>query len=90
MHAYALQPHIDTLHLDIHDDENEDILELLPRTLDWIDQGINSNSPTLLLCHAGVSRSATVATAHLMRKYSLSLEDALVRVRRCRPIAEYV
>ncbi|TIA93420.1 hypothetical protein E3P99_00148 [Wallemia hederae] len=76
------------LHLDIQDDDNQDILQHLIPTLDWIQDGIQRSSPTLILCQAGVSRSATIATAYLMRKYSLSLEEALSRLRESRPVAD--
>lgn len=45
-----------------------------------------TNNEILISCsNAGVSRSATVVVGFLMSTYSLSLEDALIIVKKARP-----
>uniref|UniRef100_A0A2P2JM68 protein-tyrosine-phosphatase n=1 Tax=Rhizophora mucronata TaxID=61149 RepID=A0A2P2JM68_RHIMU len=60
----------------IRDMESEDLLDYLEVCLDFIDQSRKEGS-ILVHCFAGVSRSAAIITAYLMRTEQLSLEDAL-------------
>ncbi|CAL0332852.1 unnamed protein product [Lupinus luteus] len=64
----------------IRDTENEDLLDYLEVCIDFIDQSRKEGS-VLVHCFAGVSRSAAVITAYLMRTEHLSLEDALESLR---------
>lgn len=74
----------------VDDDDEEDILEHIPNVTNWIDEGLQESIPTLVLCQAGVSRSAAIVTAYLMRKKTLSVEDALSYLQSVSPSAEYV
>ncbi|CAF1177591.1 unnamed protein product [Adineta ricciae] len=47
----------------------------------FIEQSIVQGQQILIHCHAGVSRSATIAAMYLMRKYSLTRDEALERLR---------
>ncbi|OAY40201.1 dual specificity protein phosphatase 12 isoform X2 [Manihot esculenta] len=60
----------------IRDMESEDLLDYLDACLDFIDQSRKEGS-VLVHCFAGVSRSAAIITAYLMRTEQLSQEDAL-------------
>ncbi|KAF1859104.1 hypothetical protein Lal_00000930 [Lupinus albus] len=64
----------------IRDTENEDLLDYLEVCIDFIDRSRKEGS-VLVHCFAGVSRSAAVITAYLMRTEHLSLEDALESLR---------
>ncbi|CAH3139571.1 unnamed protein product [Porites lobata] len=55
-----------------------------PKMFEFIKLGIE-NGAVLVHCNAGVSRSATVVLGFLMSTYSLSLEDALIIVKKARP-----
>ena len=59
----------------------------------WLENGLNEtdearmNSGAVLIhCHAGISRSPTMAIAYLMRHASLSLVEAYTTVKQRRPI----
>ncbi|KDP29245.1 hypothetical protein JCGZ_16634 [Jatropha curcas] len=60
----------------IRDMESENLLDYLDLCLDFIDQSRKEGS-VLVHCFAGVSRSAAIITAYLMRTEQLSQEDAL-------------
>ncbi|XP_051185948.1 uncharacterized protein [Lolium perenne] len=60
----------------LRDTEEENLLDHLEPCLDFIDQGRKEGS-VLVHCFAGVSRSATIITAYLMRTEQKSLEEAL-------------
>ncbi|KAL1338369.1 hypothetical protein HN51_033018 [Arachis hypogaea] len=65
----------------LKDTENEDLLDYLEVCIDFIDRSRKEGS-VLVHCFAGVSRSAAVITAYLMRMENLSLEDALESLRK--------
>ncbi|CAL5420594.1 unnamed protein product [Camellia sinensis] len=60
----------------LRDTENENLLDYLGMCLDFVDKSRKEGS-VLVHCFAGVSRSAAIITAYLMRTEQLSQEDAL-------------
>ncbi|KAI7980508.1 Dual specificity protein phosphatase 12 [Camellia lanceoleosa] len=60
----------------LRDTENENLLDYLDVCLDFTDKSRKEGS-VLVHCFAGVSRSAAIITAYLMRTKQLSQEDAL-------------
>lgn len=64
----------------LRDMESENLLDSLEVCLDFIDESRKKGS-VLVHCFAGVSRSAAIITAYLMRTERLSLEDALESLR---------
>ncbi|XP_059462694.1 uncharacterized protein LOC132191625 [Corylus avellana] len=64
----------------LRDMESEDLLDYLDVCFDFIDKSRKEGS-VLVHCFAGVSRSAAILTAYLMRTEHLSQEDALESLR---------
>ncbi|XP_010246177.1 PREDICTED: dual specificity protein phosphatase 12-like [Nelumbo nucifera] len=60
----------------LRDTENEDLLDYLDVCLDFIHEN-RKEGAVLVHCFAGVSRSAAIITAYLMRTEQLSQEDAI-------------
>jgi protein-tyrosine phosphatase len=62
------------------------IHEFFDETFDYIDKAITNGKVLLVHCQGGVSRSATVVTAYLMRKYKWEVEKTLLFLQEKRPI----
>ncbi|UJR23812.1 hypothetical protein I4U23_026788 [Adineta vaga] len=70
------------LFIDAEDLQSTDLLtNEFDKCFQFIEQAIQQGHQVLIHCHAGVSRSATIAAMYLMRKYSLTREEALERLR---------
>jgi len=74
--------------IQISDEEESLLLPHLPEITDWIINNINNNQTTLVHCRHGVSRSATVVVATLMKLWSADLDTCLVFVKNKRPQVE--
>lgn len=59
--------------------------EILPTTFEFIDAARKRNENVLVHCQAGKSRSASVVIYYLMKRYSISFEDAYCHVAKIRP-----
>jgi len=70
----------------LKDTNSEDISPLFYRTLDWIQNAVDSGGRVLVHCREGVSRSATMAIAYLMWRQGMSFEAAHEKLRKARPI----
>eukprot|EP01134_Creolimax_fragrantissima_P006698 CFRG6698T1 len=75
--------------LPIDDEEDQDILVKLETVLDFIKKHLCAeNGRVLVHCHAGVSRSAAIVCAYLMKTENLSVNDALEKLNTVCPGAE--
>ncbi|KAK9473062.1 uncharacterized protein V1510DRAFT_415930 [Dipodascopsis tothii] len=65
----------------IRDDGIDSLSQNIEQCLDFIDAGYRANEPTLVHCRVGVSRSASICIAEVMRRQKLSLAAAYLYVR---------
>ncbi|NXI61304.1 DUS18 phosphatase, partial [Anseranas semipalmata] len=84
--ANALHPGVEYLHVPVADVPTARISACFDAVADRIRSVSARGGRTLLHCVAGVSRSATVCMAYLMKHYAMSLASAHAWVRSCRPI----
>ncbi|KHJ42153.1 hypothetical protein D918_07685 [Trichuris suis] len=70
----------------MEDDPNWDLLSSLKECLAYIESAVIEGNAILVHCFLGISRSPAVATAYLMRRYKVDADEALRRIRSCRPI----
>ncbi|XP_057312513.1 dual specificity protein phosphatase 16-like isoform X2 [Hydractinia symbiolongicarpus] len=73
------------LRIPIQDNSNENIVTWFQTAFDFIDKVKESDDHVLLHCVGGVSRSATIAIAYVMKHLSLSLDNAYRYVKEKRP-----
>ncbi|XP_071454474.1 dual specificity protein phosphatase MPK-4 [Hetaerina americana] len=76
-------PGIVTKFIQVTDLPKEDLLSHFEGAYEFITNGIEVGV-VLVHCYFGVSRSATIVTAYLMKKHRISYEEAIERVKSCR------
>ena len=72
-----------------NDVDHVDLVRLLikEKAMDFMEEGVQSGG-LLVHCQMGMSRSATAVLMYLMIKESLSFEDALVELMKCRKVVQ--
>ncbi|KAF3907962.1 hypothetical protein ABW21_db0207717 [Orbilia brochopaga] len=74
------------LHVEVDDDDDENLIEHFATTNEFIDTAVNSGGSVLVHCAMGISRSATISAAYLIFKKQVPSEAALDIIRETRPI----
>lgn len=74
------------MNVPVSDDGGEDLFATLDTCIDFIDDAGKKGERVLVHCVQGISRSASVVIAYLMRNHGWSLQAALKHVREARPI----
>ena len=72
-------------HVPMTDLPNTDILSLLDECFSFIDDGRKSGGKVFVHCMAGVSRSASIVIAYIMRTKHMSFKSAFDFVKERRP-----
>ncbi|XP_026091602.1 dual specificity protein phosphatase 16-like [Carassius auratus] len=73
------------LRVPVNDSFCEKILPWLDRSVEFIERAKASNARVLVHCLAGISRSATIAIAYIMKRMDMSLDEAYRFVKEKRP-----
>ncbi|XP_017274507.1 dual specificity protein phosphatase 8a isoform X2 [Kryptolebias marmoratus] len=73
------------MRIPVNDNYCEKLLPWLDKTNEFIDKAKVSNCRVIVHCLAGISRSATIAIAYIMKTMSLSSDDAYRFVKDRRP-----
>lgn len=63
-----------------HDRENYDIIQHFEKAFEFIDRN-RKYTNVLVHCFLGISRSVSLVTAYLMKKYNLNFEKALWKIK---------
>lgn len=66
--------------------DTQDLISEFSRSYNFIDRAVRAKEAVLVHCVAGVSRSATIVMAYLMRKYKINHENAFKKVCEKRPV----
>lgn len=73
------------LRVPVNDSFCEKILPWLDRSVDFIEEAKACNARVLVHCLAGISRSATIAIAYIMKRMDMPLDEAYRFVKEKRP-----
>ena len=82
---YKYFEHIEYLKIVIDDEENEDIAKYFAICNKFINFNFQN---TLVHCHQGISRSATIVIAYLMNTYRTDFNTAFQKLKSVRPIVK--
>jgi len=83
--SYLRPPNCRFHHIQANDAVHEDLISHFDHCFDLISEELDENDgKVLVFCGAGLSRSVTIVSAFLMKKYRISAEEAVGRVRQKR------
>uniref|UniRef100_A0A3Q3IRV4 Dual specificity protein phosphatase 12 n=1 Tax=Monopterus albus TaxID=43700 RepID=A0A3Q3IRV4_MONAL len=68
--------------VNVLDEATSDLLSHMDDCYVFIQEAVNEGQAALVHCQAGRSRSATIVTAYLMKRYQLSFSEAYHRLKR--------
>ena len=71
----------------VEDTEDEDLLAHFDECVEFINEGARNGGRTLVHCAAGISRSASICIAYLIKQQGMSFDEAFDHVRDCRQVA---
>jgi len=69
------------LNLPLIDSDDEDIGAYFDETAEWIQTAILDGGTVLVHCMAGVSRSATIVSAYLMKARSINVDESMLYIK---------
>lgn len=68
--------------------DGKSIEEYFPQTYDFIQGALDAGGKVLVHCHMGISRSATIVIAYLMKALNMPYVEVLAMVKAKRPIVD--
>jgi len=72
----------------IRDTEREEIFPYLDEVVEYVDDAIKNNGKVFLHCIKGISRSATLIAAYLIKKQGKTTDEAIKILQNIRPIVD--
>lgn len=78
--------HIVKKFIQLSDQPNEDLLSYFDDTYNFISSALENGGTVFVHCYFGVSRSASVVIAYIMKKYQIDYQEAFKRVKSKRSI----
>ena len=84
----SLLPDIQYHCINIDDHDRCDIMDHFDSCIAFINKHRKQGISVYVHCAAGVSRSATIVIAYLMKEYKLGYESAFRKLKLCRPIID--
>lgn len=76
---------IQVLHIPVPDATTTNLGRYFPLVFAFVDRFVSRGQAVIINCYAGISRSTTLATSYVMRKYRLTAREAMALVQRARP-----
>ncbi|KDQ08484.1 hypothetical protein BOTBODRAFT_191750 [Botryobasidium botryosum FD-172 SS1] len=73
---------------DLLDTEYSDLFTFLPRAVSFIENALGKSEGVLVHCHAGMSRSASIAAAYLIKSQDMDVTAAIDLMKTARPIIQ--
>lgn len=70
----------------LYDHPGQNISQYFAEGFEFIDNVLNNGGKVLVHCHAGISRSTTMLSAYLVRKYNKTPEEVLSHIKNIRQI----
>ena len=61
--------------IDLEDDTDSSILKHIEEALEWVEKQLQTKN-VLIHCHMGISRSASLVLAFLMKNFGMTLDEA--------------
>lgn len=83
--AVKFPKQIDVLRIPVDDNVHNKIRPYFLKTQQFIDFYLEKKKKVLVFCRAGVSRSATIIINYLMKTFSLTVDDAILFLKKKRP-----
>lgn len=83
--AFYKRYNIEVLHIPVSDSEDTNLGKYFPSVYTFIEKIRAGGHAVLVNCYAGISRSTTLITSYMMRRYRMTADKAMAFVKSKRP-----